>query len=92
MMLARVDGVVLSTVCHRSMRGSRMVICQPLDERGRDEGQPVLAIDPYGAGEHQHVVVSTDGGAARAFVKDPKSPLRNIVIAVANGSGLAAQP
>lgn len=89
MVLARVDGVIVSTVCHPSMHGCRSIVCQPLDERGRDEGPPLLAIDPFGAGEHQYVVLSTDGSAARAFVNDPKSPLRNMIIAVANDSEAA---
>ena len=82
MILARVDGVMVSTVCHPSLRGCRTVICQPLNEHGSAEGSPVLAIDPHGAGQHQRVLVSTDGAAARAMVNDPKSPLRNTIIAV----------
>ena len=82
MILARVDGVIVSTVCHPSMAGHRSIICQPLDENGRDEGLPVLAIDPYGAGVHERVLISTDGSATREFVKDPKSPLRNMILAI----------
>jgi microcompartment protein CcmK/EutM len=82
MILARVDGMIVSTVCHPSMRGCRTIICQPLDEHGRAEGPPILAVDPYGAGQHQTVILSTDGSATRAFVGDPKSPLRNMIVAV----------
>lgn len=82
MILARVDGVVVSTVCHPSMRGCRTVICQPLNDCGAAEGAPVLALDAHGAGRHQRVLVSTDGAAARAHVGDPMSPLRNTVIAI----------
>ena len=82
MILARVDGVIVSTVCHPSMRGCRTIICQPLDELGREEGPPVLAIDPLGAGQHQRVLISTDGSHTREFVKDPKSPLRNMILAI----------
>lgn len=82
MILARVDGVIVSTVCHPSMAGHRSIICQPLDEDGRDEGLPILAIDPHGAGQHERVLISTDGSHTRAHVKDPKSPLRNIVVAI----------
>ncbi len=86
MILARIDGVIVATVCHASMRGCRTVICQPLDERGGDEGPPVLAIDPHGAGEHQTVILSTDGSTTRQFVGDPKSPLRNLIIAIVDGA------
>jgi len=82
MTLARVDGVIVSTVCHPSMTGHRTIICQPLDEQGREEGAPILALDPYGAGRHQRVLISSDGSQTRLHVKDAKSPLRNIILGV----------
>jgi microcompartment protein CcmK/EutM len=82
MILARVDGVIVSTVCHPSMTGCRTIICQALDESGREEGAPVLALDPLSAGQHQRVLISTDGSHTREYVKDPKSPLRNIILAI----------
>jgi microcompartment protein CcmK/EutM len=82
MITARVDGMIVATISHPSLRGCRTVICQPLDEQGRDEGAPVLAVDPHGAGLHERVIVSTDGSATRDFVKDPKSPLRNLILGI----------
>ncbi|MEI6463466.1 MAG: EutN/CcmL family microcompartment protein [Verrucomicrobiota bacterium] len=82
MIVARVDGVIVSTVCHPSMHGHRTIICQPLDEAGRDEGAPFLALDPLAAGKHQRVLVSTDGSHTRLHVKDPRSPLRNIILGI----------
>jgi microcompartment protein CcmK/EutM len=82
MILARVDGVIVSTVCHPSMHGSRTIICQPLDDQGREEGPPILAVDPLSAGQHERVLISTDGSHTREFVKNPKSPLRNMVLAI----------
>lgn len=82
MFLARVDGVIVATICHPSMVGYRTIICQPLDNEGREEGAPVLAVDPHAAGIHQRVMVSTDGSHTREYVGNPKSPLRNIVMGV----------
>lgn len=82
MFIARIDGVIISTICHPSMVGSRSVIVQPLDEQGRAEGAPVLALDPLGAGRHQRVLVSTDGSHTRHHVQDQKSPLRNIIMGI----------
>jgi microcompartment protein CcmK/EutM len=90
MTLARVDGVIVSTVSHPSLHGCRTVVCQPLDAQGRDEGALLLAIDPYAAGLHQRVLLSTDGSATRDFVKDPKSPLRNMIIGVVDAEPTAA--
>ena len=80
MLLARIDGTIVATACHPSMAGHRTVICQPLDAQGREEGTLVLAVDPLGAGLHQHVILSTDGSATRELVGDPKTPLRNLII------------
>ena len=80
--MARVDGVIVSTICHPSMEGCRSIICQPVDESGREEGAPILALDPLSAGQHQRVLISTDGSKTRDHVQDPKSPLRNIVLAI----------
>ena len=82
MILARVDGVIVTTISHPSMVGCRTIICQPLDEKGRAEGAPVLAVDPLSAGQHQRVLISTDGSHTREFVQDPKSPLRNMILAI----------
>ena len=82
MILARVDGVIVSTICHPSMTGCRSVICQPLGADGRPDGAPLLALDPLSAGQHQRVLVSTDGANTRAYVRDPKSPLRNLILAI----------
>ena len=82
MILARIDGVIVSSICHPSMEGCRTAICQPLDEAGRPEGAPILALDPLSAGQHQHVLITTDGSRTREHVGDPKSPLRNLIIAI----------
>ena len=83
MVYARIDGTVVSTISHPSMRGRRTVICQPLDADGNDDGVPVLAVDPHGAGLHQRVILSTDGSSTRVLVGDPNSPLRNLIIGIA---------
>ena len=90
MILARVDGVVVTTICHPSMVGCRSIICQPLDEHGQEEGSPILAIDPLSAGLHEHVLVSTDGSHTRKHVGDDKSPLRNIIMAIVDPASATA--
>jgi microcompartment protein CcmK/EutM len=82
---ARIDGTITAPTCHPSMAGLRTVICQPVNEHGRDEGTPVLAVDPLGAGLHQRVILSTDGAATRVLVGDPHTPLRNLIIGIVDG-------
>ncbi len=82
MILARIDGSIVATACHPSMVGRRTVICQPLDAQGNEEGTPILAVDPLGAGLHQKVLLSTDGSTTAVLVGDPKTPLRNLIIGI----------
>lgn len=82
MMLCRIDGSAMSTASHPSLHGWRLAICQPIDEAGKDAGQPVLAIDPFHAGLHQRVMVTTDGSGTRHRVHDERSPLRNMVLGI----------
>jgi len=82
MLLARVEGNLVATRKHPSFEGWRLVICQPIDGGGRPEGAPQVAIDAHGAGMHERVIISSDGSAARAAVKDPKSPARWMIIGI----------
>ena len=82
MLLARVEGNVTATRKHPSFEGWRWVICQPIYGAGQPEGVPQVAIDALGAGLHQQVIISSDGSAARAAVKDPKSPARWLVVGI----------
>jgi microcompartment protein CcmK/EutM len=91
MQLARIDGTAIASACYPSMRGVCTVICQPLGADGRDDGPPVLAVDPLGAGMHQHVLFTADGGAVRGVVRDERSPLRNLVVAIVDGPTAAVE-
>jgi microcompartment protein CcmK/EutM len=79
MIPAQVVGHAISTHCHASLKGNRMLLCQPLDGDGRPSGDPLIAIDRLGAGLHAKVFVSTDGIGARGLVADEKSPVRNFI-------------
>jgi microcompartment protein CcmK/EutM len=88
MNLVRIDGTITATACHPSMRGFRTVICQPIDETGAATGDPILAIDTHGAALHQRAILSTDGSTTRQVVRDPRSPLRNLIIGIADAEKL----
>ena len=82
MLLARIEGNVTATRKHSSLQGWRLLICQPINERGESEGGPQVAIDPHGAGLHERVIISSDGMAARKAVGDEKSPVRWMVVGI----------
>jgi ethanolamine utilization protein EutN len=82
MTLCRVEGHMTATRKHPSLAGWRFLVCQPIDAAGGAEGQPVVAIDPLGAGLYEKVMVSTDGSAARLAVHDAKSPARMMIVGI----------
>jgi microcompartment protein CcmK/EutM len=79
MIPAQVVGHAVSSHCHPSLKGCKMLICQPLNEDGIPGGAPMVAIDLFGAGLHSKVFVSTDGVGARHLVHDEFSPIRNFI-------------
>jgi ethanolamine utilization protein EutN len=82
MQLARIEGNVVATRKHPSFEGWRLLICQPIGPEGELEGSPQVAIDSLGAGMHERVIISSDGAAARAAVRDAKSPARWMVVGI----------
>ena len=82
MFLARVEGNLTATRKHPSLEGWRLLICQPISNTGEPEGIPQIALDAHGAGLHQHVIISSDGAAARKAVGDERSPARWTVVAI----------
>jgi microcompartment protein CcmK/EutM len=79
MIPAQVVGHAVSSHCHPSLKGCKMLLCQALNPAGNPEGAPMVAIDLFGAGLHSKVFVSTDGVGARHIVHDESSPVRNFI-------------
>jgi microcompartment protein CcmK/EutM len=82
MLLARVEGNVVSTRKHPSFHGWRLIVCQPINNAGEAEGVPQVAIDSHGAAMHERVIISSDGAAARNAVGDQRSPVRWMIIGI----------
>jgi ethanolamine utilization protein EutN len=90
MQLAQVIGHATSTIKHASLHGWRMLIVQPLDARKQPEGVPIIALDALGSRRGDHVVISSDGKAAREMTGADDSPARWSIIGVADNVGQAA--
>jgi ethanolamine utilization protein EutN len=80
--LARVVGQGVATVKHPSLHGWRLLLVQPLTPEGREDGEPLLAIDNLGAGTDDQVIISNDGAGARQLIGSKNSPIRWMVMGV----------
>jgi ethanolamine utilization protein EutN len=81
-LVGNVVGHAVSTVKHASMKGWRLLVVQPLGVDGKEDGEPLLAIDSLGAGPTQRVILSNDGAGARALVGFRNSPVRWMVLGI----------
>lgn len=84
MQLGKVIGHATSTIKHESLEGWRLVVIQPLNNARLPEADPVIAVDKFGAGPGQTVMINADGKAARDYIGHEKSPVRWFVIGIEN--------
>jgi ethanolamine utilization protein EutN len=80
MQTGTIVGHAVSTVKHASMVGWRLPVVQLLTADGKEDGEPLLAIDNLGCGLGDRVILSNDGLAAREMVGQRTSPVRWFVL------------
>jgi ethanolamine utilization protein EutN len=78
-------GQGVATVKHPSLVGWRLLLVQLLTPDGKEDGEPLLAIDQLGAGVGDRVILSNDGASAREMVGDRNSPARWLVLGMPDG-------
>ena len=70
MNLARIVGRVVCTVKNETLTGRKLLLLQPVDERGIDHGKPFVAVDAVGAGAGENILYCTGKEASFAFLPD----------------------
>lgn len=82
MILGRIKGSVVATVKHRCYEGQRLLIVQPIDEKGADKGDSFLACDTVLAGPGDIVLVEREGNTARQLLGTPDDPFHSVIVGV----------
>lgn len=81
MQAAKVVGNATSTVKHKTLDGLTLLLCQPLSADGvKPDGPPLLAVDRFGAGAGETVMLTSDGSAVRDMFGVENSPIRWAVL------------
>jgi len=88
MKLADIKGNVTATVRHSCFHGQRLLIAQPVNEDGSENGSPQIVLDPFGAAVGQRVMISSDGKEAREYVGCMKSPARWLIMGIVDPEGV----
>ncbi len=84
MQIGQVLGTATSTVKHPSFQGERLLIVQLQGKDGRDDGEPVLAFDRFGAGRGDRVFLTNDGKALQDLIGS-ETPGRWSVLGLPDG-------
>jgi len=81
---ATVIGHATATVRHPSLAGRRLVVVQPLDAHGGEDGPPLIAVDELGSGRGDTVILTSDGTSVREMLGANNTPVRWAVIGLAD--------
>lgn len=81
MQLARVVGTVVATRKESSIDGLKLLLVKPLDDKGQELGNAVVAADAVGAGPDEVVLIAA-GSSARQTEATDKRPVDAVVMAI----------
>ena len=81
MLIARVVGLIVSTMKHETLTGSKLLIVQETDVQGNPVGKPLVAVDTVDAGEGDLVLVA-QGSAARQTEMTNNRPVDHVIMAI----------
>lgn len=83
MKLCRVAGTVVATAKHFAYEGQKLMVVQPVDPSGDDDGSSFLAVDRVQAGIGDQVLVLSEGtGARQLFKTTKKMPIRSVIVGI----------
>ncbi|MFS0557170.1 EutN/CcmL family microcompartment protein [Brevibacillus sp. 179-C9.3 HS] len=81
MFLGKVIGSVWATQKEAGMENLKLMVVQPVDWRGEEGGQTVIAADRIGAGIGEQVIVSR-GTPARILFSGTSVPIDAIIVGI----------
>ena len=72
MILGKIVGTVVSDHKIDDYRNLKILIVQPVDDKGNHKGKTVLGVDNCQAGVGDTVIVCDEGGSARMLLDEPE--------------------
>ncbi len=81
MLIAKVVGLVVSTIKYDTLKGSKLLIIRETDANGKPTGMPKVAIDAVDAGEDDLVLV-VQGSAARQTDFTRGQPVDSLIVGI----------
>lgn len=82
MILARVVGTVVATQKHAKYAGSKLLLVQPVNLTGADEGEELIAVDSVGAGAGETVLIVQEGRSTSMAMGTDLAPANAAIIGI----------
>ena len=82
MIMALVLGPVVSTIKDPSFVGHRILLCQPVDDKGKSQGPTLLAFDSVQAGPGDMVLIIREGNGCRQIWNNDQAPVNSVVAGI----------
>ncbi len=82
MILGRVVGNVVATQKHETFSGSKLLVVQPIDLDGGDDGGEIIAVDSVGAGAGETVLVVVEGRSASQAMRISLAPANAAIVGI----------
>jgi ethanolamine utilization protein EutN len=83
MYLGIVKGTIVAERKASGLEGKKILLVQPIDEKGADTGASFVAVDSVQAGVGDKVIVLTEGNGVRQILKAGDIvPIRSIIVGV----------
>jgi microcompartment protein CcmK/EutM len=79
---------VVATEKHPTYEGHKVLLCQPLDERGEEKGEAIVAVDRAQAGVGDTVLVMREGNGVRQLLRVQKLPIRSLIVGIVDAVDL----
>jgi microcompartment protein CcmK/EutM len=89
MVLGKVTGTIVSTIKYPAYKGLKIMIIQPLDADGEDNGEDFLAFDTVQSGVGDTVLVLREGTGSRQIMGKGEMPYRSMVVGIVDAIDVA---
>ncbi len=82
MILGRVVGTVVASQKHEKYAGSKLLLVQPVNLAGDDDGDELIAVDSVGAGAGETVLVVQEGRSTSMAMGTDLAPANAAIVGV----------
>ena len=90
--IGKVIGTVVATRKDDSLRGARLLVVQPLDDKGNPTGKPIVATDTHCQAGRGDTIYMVTGGDAAGVLSDRKMPVDAAIVGIVDSVSHARAP